>query len=283
MNILLQISISIILVYGFLSLIAWLLMTNNILIWRSGNYSIPFGVTDGKQYKKELKNPRIRYWRCENLDFNDQLWVILLHGWGRNAARMITRAQIYWDQGYSLIFVDARCHGQSQYTRITTAILYSQDTRRIIEKEGIDNPIIHGLSFGAVASSIYVSKYPVKAYVAEALPSNYPEMFYDFLAKLRFPKFLFGWVPWLIMRYDFPWDEMAPSNVIQKLNAPVFLIHGENDSLFQIEKHFIPNSHGLASKLNGSKSWIVPDSLHSKMAQHPQYKNKLKTFLSQFS
>jgi pimeloyl-ACP methyl ester carboxylesterase len=162
---------------------------------------------------------------------------------------------------------------------MTTAILYAQDTRKIIEIEGINNPIIHGLSFGAVAGSIYVSKYPVKAFVAEALPSNYHDMFYDFLAKLRFPKLLFGWVPWLIMRYDFQWDEMAPSKIIQKLKAPVFLIHGERDSLFSIEKHFIPNSKGLDSKNNGSKSWIVPDSLHSKMAQHSGYEENLVVFL----
>jgi hypothetical protein len=76
MSILLQILIVVTLIYGFLSLVVWLLMTNNILVWRSGNYSISFGVVEGKQHQKELNNPKIRYWRCEHPKFNDESWVV---------------------------------------------------------------------------------------------------------------------------------------------------------------------------------------------------------------
>lgn len=268
--------------YLISNLVVLFMMTNNPLKYRNINYEIPFGVDSGSQEKKILKNPNVRYWVCHNDQIHENSnWVILFHPWGRNSSRMISRASIYWDKGFSLIFLDARSHGQSDWAMSSKAFDFYLDARRIVETENISIPIIHGLSFGSVAASFYAYKHETKAVILEAFPSSFKSMFNDFLKSLKLPMILFGWIPWFIMRWDYPWEEFSPSNTLSKIKSPIFLIHGENDTMFALDKHF--NQNTIILKRNPKyQTWIVSNSPHSKMALNSEYSKNINGFLENF-
>ena len=148
-----SIIIVLIIVYIFLATYLLFFMTNNALFWRSSSYVIPFGLEEGTQERKQLENPRIVYWKCTNPTHAG--WVILFHSWARNSSRMASRGQIYWKKGYSILLVDARSHGQTHFAKYSTALAYASDTINIVEKEGINDVIVHGLSFGSFAGLIF--------------------------------------------------------------------------------------------------------------------------------
>ncbi len=252
---------------------------NNLLVWRSKKYTIPYGLEEGTQTRKALENPRIVYWVCENpQQKNPDDWVVLLHSFGRNSARMVERAAIYWKRRYSLVFVDSRSHGQSEYTITSQGFTYAEDAQRVIEAEGLDNPLIHGLSVGAIAGTIAASKVHVRALVAEALVNNYYDMVVDTITKANLPRFMFLWVAKLLFRLNLPFEENRPSRLLPLIKAPIFLIHGAEDDWFTVEKHFKPNFETIKDR-NDVFTWVVPKSSHSQMAEHPDYFTELGKFL----
>lgn len=272
----------IIALYVIVNLVALFLMINNPFKYRDINYEIPFGIDSGSQEKKYLKDPNVRYWICRNDQFKENSnWVILFHSWGRNSKRMISRGNVYWKIGFSLIFLDARSHGQSDWAKTSKAFDFYEDARKVVEIEKIGIPIVHGLSFGSIAASFYAYKYETRAAILEALPSTLEAMFQGFLRSLKLPKTLFGWIPWLIMKGNYAWDEFSPVNTLSKIKSPIFLIHGENDSMFPVDKHFVLNAQALKTNPK-HKTWVVPQSPHSKMAQYPSYPNKITEFLETF-
>ena len=108
---LLQLLYVLIVLYIIFATVALFLMLNNPFKYRDINYTIPFGKDTQNQRKESLKDPKVRYWICNNpQDALKKNWVILLHPWGRNSKRMITRAEVHWEKGFSLIFLDARSH-----------------------------------------------------------------------------------------------------------------------------------------------------------------------------
>ncbi len=263
--------------YGLSVLIVFWMLTNNIFIWRPKNYHIPFGnIEDGNLKKGWLEPEGIRYWVCKNPDQSEGRWVVLLHSWGRNSARMVSRGKIYWNRGYSILLLDAWSHGQSKYKRTTTALWFAEHAMKICEIEGIEKPIVHGLSFGALASTIFASKRPVRAVIAEALLHDIRGMYEGFMRVLHIPKLLYWWIVVLILKMDFPWSEIEPKYTLSRLKIPIFLIHGAKDSMFPPERDFEMNKALLKET---DWYWLVPDSLHSKMEFHPDHSRKIIEFL----
>lgn len=264
--------------YIFLILVFALFFNFNLKFWRSPEYTIPFGLAEGNQRRGELTDPKVVYWVCENPEQEDpDDWAVLLHSFGRNSARMVQRAEIYWERGYSLIFVDARGHGQSQRLCRSNGFTYAEDVTRVLEYEGIKEPIIHGLSVGAIAGSIYSYQHPVRAFVGEALVNNYRDMVYDSIRELGLPLFTLKWVADLLLSLDLPFDEYSPDHTLPLIDAPIFLIHGERDTWFPPDTHLLRNVENLRGRR--VEYWLVPGSSHSKMAQHPDYRRRLTEFL----
>ncbi|RMG20868.1 MAG: alpha/beta hydrolase [Methanobacteriota archaeon] len=270
-------------VYLIIAGLLFLFFHTNVFIWRSRDYEIPFGKREGKQMRKELRDPRVVYWVCENqIQRKPEDWVILLHSWGRNSGRMIQRAEIYWKLGFSLIFIDARCHGKSSCTWPSNGFTFGYDAIRVADAEGIEQPIVHGLSAGAIAAVYFAKNRPVEALVLEALVSNYRNMVFDTMSFFFLPRKLFAWMAEYLLTLDLPFDDYAPEKVLPQLSCPIFLIHGEKDRFFPPENHYFRNLEALKGKEN-VWNWLVPGSKHSKMAQHPDYPKKLKVFLSMVS
>ncbi|RMG22111.1 MAG: alpha/beta hydrolase [Methanobacteriota archaeon] len=269
--------ITVVVLYLISVIIVFWMLTNNIFIWRSKDYLIPFGTAEDGSLKKGWLEPEgIRYWICRNPNQVDDRWVVLLHSWGRNSARMVSRGEIYWDRGYSLVFVDAWSHGQSKYRKTTTALWFAEHAMKICEIEGIESPIVHGLSFGALASTIFASRKPVRAVIAEALLHDIRGMYEGFMRVLHIPRILYWWIVVLILRMDFPWKEIEPKFTLPRLDMPIFLIHGAKDSMFPPERDFQKN---ISLLKENDWYWLVPNSLHSKMEFHPDHSRMINEFL----
>jgi len=261
-------------IYLFFSLAVFYAMVNNILWFRSRKYILDFQNIE----TYELTKPRIRYYLIKHEVYDPEKWVVLLHPWGRNAARMTTQAKIYQSKGYSIVLVDAPGHGKSQWVPIVTGIDYSKYAYEICKKHGIEKPIVHGLSFGSISALIVSTRMEVKAVVPEAMFNNFKEMYDGFLGALGIPNALFGWIPWLTLKLGPDWSHYEPRSVLAHTDVPVFLIHGEKDEMFDYKIHFEANKE--AAKNNTSlRSWLVPDSAHSKMSNHPEFEKKLIDFI----
>ncbi|MCP4629792.1 MAG: hypothetical protein GY850_40735 [bacterium] len=53
--------------------------------------------------------------------------VILAHGWGRNRDRMIGRARLFGQWGYTTVIHSARDHGNSSSRRFMNAVKFAED------------------------------------------------------------------------------------------------------------------------------------------------------------
>lgn len=266
--------------YGALIFLFAAFFNNNLLFIRSKRkYQIPYGLKEGRQERKELKSPKVVYWKCYNPNQqNPDDWVIMLHSWGRNSGRMVERAKIHWELGFSLIFIDARSHGQSQFCWTSQGFIYGHDVIRVAQEESLKQPILHGLSVGAIAATVFAKYWHPRALIMEALVNNYRDMVIDTLTLFHLPKILFIWEVNLLFKLPLQFEEYRPDRVLPQLDCPIFLMHGEKDKWFKPENHFYPNLAALKGK--NVMSWLVPNSPHSKMALHPNYHEKLREFIT---
>lgn len=265
-------------VYLLVGFVVFYAMINNIFFFRSGAYSLDF---DGAIIESHnLDNPRIRYHLVrQNHATEDEKWAVIFHSWGRNSVRMESRAKIYFDRGYSILLIDAPSHGQSQWVPVVYGMDYAKYAIEICQKEQITNPLAHGLSFGSISALFFVNQYEASGLVAEALFNDFDKMYEGFFNILHIPKFLYWWIPWLILQFTLDWDTYSPKNILKQVDVPIFLIHGENDSMFPVDDHFRPNLDILEDHHDQVYSWIVEGSPHSKMARDPKFAEKIKEFV----
>ncbi len=108
--------------------------------------------------------------------------VVLAHGWGRNRDRMVPRARIFGQWGYTTVIHSARDHGGSSPRRFMNAVRFAEDIESIIN--WLNQPIIlYGHSAGSAGAIIAASRIPDKiqllfleasySYTKEALLSLY--------------------------------------------------------------------------------------------------------------
>jgi pimeloyl-ACP methyl ester carboxylesterase len=214
----------------------------------------------------------------------DSPTLILIHGWGRNLARMMPYIRALHPLGYNLLAFDARNHGHSSPVKHPTVGTFSQDALAavefIVESGWVSNDHIGivGLSVGGGAAINTASWDPrVKCVITVGAFSHPIDVMKLEFQKKKVPNF----IPWLIFRYmrlrfGLDFDKIAPVNNIAQANAHIFLIHGDQDET-------IPLAQGLA--LEGAANskrirlWVVPGKGHSDCNTHPQFWQQVSTFL----
>lgn len=81
--------------------------------------------------------------------------VVLAHGWGSNKSNMLPRAELLHD-GYNLVLLDLRNHGQSGQAATTQGVREASDLRAIIdwvvEEKGPDRIGVLGVSMGGATA-----------------------------------------------------------------------------------------------------------------------------------
>jgi uncharacterized protein len=175
--------------------------------------------------------------------------VVLLHGWGGNAETLLPLARPLHEAGFALLFVDARCHGQSDEDSFASMPRFAEDLGHAIEwlKQRNDiNPgaiaaIGHSVGAGAVLLSASWRN-DLAAVVSIAAFTHPVAMMQRWFAVKGIPYRPIGW---LMLRYvewviGYRFDDIAPVNTIRQVNCPVLLVHGAADTTVPVsEAHTI--------------------------------------------
>src|SRR5438270_13874139 len=74
----------------------------------------------------------LRGWKVRAANSNGS-WVLLFHGVADNRAGVLAQAQLLLKEGYSVVMMDSRAHGQSEGPIATYGWLERNDTRAIVD------------------------------------------------------------------------------------------------------------------------------------------------------
>ncbi|MFX1515717.1 MAG: alpha/beta hydrolase [Promethearchaeota archaeon] len=206
------------------------------------------------------------------------LAVILVHGWGRNRGRMVSRARIYGKHGFTTILVSVRDHGKSDKEIAGMSILkFSQDLDSCVKWWG-KPVIVTGHSIGAGASILVAAKNSlVKGVIAEAPP-------YAFLHSLKYvyrpilkwttPFFIPGIKLITSIRFrNHAKHEFSPFDAASRITVPTLLIHGKEDDILPYE-----HTYQLHSNIANSQVWTPDRITHYNIEEHPDYPNRIIRF-----
>lgn len=165
--------------------------------------------------------------------------VVVMHGWGANASLMLPAASPLHHAGFSVLLLDARCHGDSDNAAFTSLPRFSEDLEAGLDwlsaREDVDGEQICaiGHSVGAGAALLSATRRPeLRAVVSISAFAHPVEVMRRWLDTYHIPYPVLGWY---VMRYvqqviGYRFDDIAPLKSIACLHCPVLLVHGTGDT-----------------------------------------------------
>jgi len=195
--------------------------------------------------------------------------ILICHGLAHDKHSGIRYVQYLLQEGYQLILMDFRNHGQSEGTITTYGHYEKQDllgTIQYLRADGFRGKIgILGASMGAsialmtaaetdeISGMVLDSPFASLKKMCEAWAvktTHFPEMLIQLPMRLAYC--------WLYMAYNFWVPELEPAAAARKLKCPVFLIHGGADQRIPAE-----HSRQIFENLSCNKElWIADDVDH---------------------
>lgn len=171
--------------------------------------------------------------------------LVVMHGWGSNAGMMLPLAGPLHAAGYSLLLVDARCHGRSDGDSFASLPRFAEDIEAAVGwlagQPGIDPQAIGivGYSVGAGAALLAASRQPaIRAVVSLAAFAHPAAMMRRWLATKGIPLWPLGaYVLAYVQRViGHRFDDIAPCHVISRVNCPVLIVHGLADATVPVNE-----------------------------------------------
>ncbi|HRP25728.1 alpha/beta fold hydrolase [Thauera sp.] len=171
--------------------------------------------------------------------------VVVLHGWGGNAALMLPLARPLHEAGFAMLFVDARCHGASDDDSFASLPRFAEDVEHafawLAARAGVDPQRIAllGHSVGAGAVLFAASRTPQVAVVVSVAAFSHPAaMMRRWLAARRIPEKPVGRyiLEYVQKTIGYRFDDIAPLATISRIHRPVLLVHGEDDAVVPVDE-----------------------------------------------
>jgi pimeloyl-ACP methyl ester carboxylesterase len=221
----------------------------------------------------------LEVWRVEPAGGSRGI-VLLMHGWGRNRDRMVSRARLFGRMGFTTVLPSARDHGGSTSCRFMNAMKFAEDIEAV--QRWVDAPIIlYGHSAGSGGAIIAAARNPqavrllllegVYVRTREALLSLYTWV-NPLFGRVCGPVILF----WLNLFYRGRLDEIDPCRLAREVRVPVMLVHGARDRRFpaafarRLQACFRPGQAAL---------FIAPQAGHSDASASPEYPVVIQGFV----
>jgi pimeloyl-ACP methyl ester carboxylesterase len=224
----------------------------------------------------------LEVWRADP-DGESHGIVVFAHGWGRNRDRMVYRARLFADLGFTTVMHSARDHGGSSKSCVVNAVKFAEDIEAVLK--WIDEPVsLYGHSAGAAGAIIAAHRNPEKirrlfleasyADTKEGLLSLYTWA-NRFFGKVIGPMIIFWWD----LLYPGAMDQYSPANLAPDLCMPVMIIHGEKDQRFPVAF-----AHTLKNRFPADKvdMYIAPGVGHSDASHTPDYLKAIRSFLNHY-
>ncbi|MFC7411246.1 alpha/beta hydrolase family protein [Hydrogenophaga atypica] len=165
--------------------------------------------------------------------------VLVMHGWGANAAMMWPVVQPLVDTGHVVGLLDARCHGESDGADFTSLPRFAEDIATallwLVQQPGVDAQrlALLGHSVGAGACLLHAAQgQPKVAAVVSLSAFAHPaEVMRRWLAEHHLPQRVVGQTILAHVQevIGARFDDIAPIHTIAKLTTPVLLVHGRQD------------------------------------------------------
>ncbi len=164
--------------------------------------------------------------------------LLMMHGWGGNAATLLPLARALHLAGYSLLLPDARCHGASDDDSFASLPRFAEDIEScldwLVKQAGVDPAAIGlaGHSVGAGAALLVASRRgDIKAVLSISAFAHPAVMMRRWLASKRVPYWPMGaYILWYVQRViGHRFDDIAPCRTIARVDCPVLLVHGCDD------------------------------------------------------
>jgi pimeloyl-ACP methyl ester carboxylesterase len=229
-----------------------------------------------------LDGRSLEVWRIEP-DGDSRGIVVFAHGWGRNRDRMVNRARMFAQWGFTAVIHSARDHGNSSPKKFMNAAKFAEDIEAVIKWVG-EPVILYGHSAGSAgAIAAAASNQPVirllfleasYAYTKEALLSLY-RWVNPIYGALFAPMILI----WMDLFYKGALDHYSPARLAKNIHVPVMIIHGEKDRRFPLS---------FARKLIQSFThekvafYIAEGAGHSESSNASGYRDAVKAFIDRY-
>jgi dienelactone hydrolase len=171
--------------------------------------------------------------------------VVALHGWGGNAETLLPLAGPLHEVGFALLFIDARCHGQSDEDSFASMPRLAEDLGHAIDwlkqREDIDQNAIAAIGHSVGAGAVLLSaswRNDLAAVVSIAAFTHPVAMMRRWFAAKGIP---YRTVGWLMLRYvewviGHRFDDIAPVNTIRRVPCPILLVHGAEDTTVPVSE-----------------------------------------------
>lgn len=243
-------------------------------------------VQDGPDWGKTIdtKIPLVdggflEVWRIEP-DMPSRGTIVFAHGWGRNRDRMVARARIFSQWGFTAVIHSSRDHGNSSPRRFMNAAKFAEDIGAVLN--WVKEPVgLYGHSAGAGGAIIAAARNQDKikllfleacyAHTKEGLLSLY-KWFNPIFGMLFGPMIIF----WLNFFYGNKLETVSPVRLAPSMKMPVMIIHGEKDRRFPL---------AFALTLRESFSfgqtdlYVAEGAGHSDSSKTPGYPDAARSFL----
>ena len=187
--------------------------------------------------------------------------LVVLHGWGGNAEMMLPLAAPMHDAGYTLLFIDARCHGRSDEDDFSSMPRFAEDLEKAVDwlVATTDTPInrigLVGHSVGAAATLLLASRREdIAAVVSIAAFAHPASIMRRWLDQKRFPYWPLGaYILFYVQRViGHRFDDIAPCNTVGKVRCPVLLVHGIEDEMVPVE-----DARQIHAKRRGERTQLL--------------------------
>ena len=224
-------------------------------------------------------------------DGDDDTWVIFVHGIRGIPGDGLPALPVLDELGIPALFITYRNdlnqpqdptgfyqYGLTEWQDIHAAVEYA------LSQPGAKNVVLIGQSMGGGIVAKFLYESPLAASVIGVVLDS-PMLDFDATIDLggrqrNLPGFVIATGQWLAsLRFDLDWDALNYLKDARLLNAPILLIHGENDTTVPIE-----TSNQLAQLRPDLVTYSTyPDTTHADAwnTNLPRFSHELKNFLLQ--
>ncbi len=207
-------------------------------------------------------------WQFEG---TDDTWAIFVHGLRGDPGDGLPSLSVLNDLGIPALFITYRNdknqpqdpsgtyqYGLTEWQDLHAAVAYA------LEQPGAKDIVLIGQSMGGGIVAKFLYESPLASSVTGVVLDS-PMMHFEETVRLgarqrNLPDFVTATAKWLAtLRFGLDWDSMDYLKNAHRLNAPILLVHGENDTRVPIE-----TSHTLAQLGPGLVTYTTyPNTTHA--------------------
>lgn len=219
---------------------------------------------------------------------NSRRVAVLVHGWDedKSGEHVLRTTPFYHREGYNVLVIDLRGQGESGGGRRTLGYRETRDVLGALawlENRGHkpEDTVLHGWSMGGTTVVRAAPESGVAAVVQEAGYADLPRLLEGAIPRIAgLPRLL---VPGILLAGRL-WPDFDPWSVRPEREAsdlwtedvPLLVIHSTVDDVIPIE-----HAKMFAAAHPDARTWILEDYAHVEAFTHPEYEERLRSFLSE--